>query len=180
MSKQRILYISSNHPAIRPGGLESYTLDLYESLRGSDEFEPMFIARAGPPFTEPTCYHGWSPFAMVGDDPNQYLFYTNTFADHSAYDPLFGKWANKVVLTRFFREFLLAQKPDLVHIQHTIFLGYDLIRGDQEHAPRRADRLHAPRVRSRSATVTARWSGPSTRSSARRNRRGAATSASPR
>ena len=65
---------------------------------------------------------------MVGDDPNQYLFYTNTFADHSQYDPLFGRWANKQVLTRFFRDFLLAQKPDIVHIQHTIFLGYDLLR----------------------------------------------------
>jgi glycosyltransferase involved in cell wall biosynthesis len=135
VSKQRVLYISSNHPAIRPGGLESYTLDLYESLRGSDEFEPIFIARAGPPFTEPTCHHGWSPFAMVGDDPNQYLFYTNTFADHSAYDPLFGKWANKVVLTRFFREFLLAQQPDIIHIQHTIFLGYDLIRVIKDALP---------------------------------------------
>jgi glycosyltransferase involved in cell wall biosynthesis len=126
--RQRVLYISSNHPAIRPGGLESYTLDLYESLRDSNEFEPIFITRAGPPFTEPTPHHGWNPFAMVNEDPNQYLFYTNTFADHSAYDPLFGKWANKVVLTRFFKDFLLAQQPDLVHIQHTIFLGYDVIR----------------------------------------------------
>jgi glycosyltransferase involved in cell wall biosynthesis len=128
MPRHRLLYITSNHPAIRPGGLESYTLDLYEAMRLSGEFEPVLVARAGPPFTEPSSHHGWSPFAMVGDDPNQYLFYTNTFADHSQFDPLFGRWANKQVLTRFFRDFLLAQKPDIVHIQHTIFLGYDLVR----------------------------------------------------
>jgi glycosyltransferase involved in cell wall biosynthesis len=128
MPKRRLLYISSNHIAIRPGGLESYTHDLYEAFRGSDEFEPIFIARAGPPSTEPTCDHGWSPFAMVGDDPNQYLFYTNTFVDQSAYDPLFGRWNTKVSLTRFFRDFLVAQQPDVIHIHHTIFLGYDLIR----------------------------------------------------
>jgi glycosyltransferase involved in cell wall biosynthesis len=126
--KHRVLYISSNHPTIRPGGLESYTLDLYAAMRNSEDFEPIFIARAGPPFTEPTCHHGWSPFAFAGDDPNQYLFYTNTFADHSQFDPLFGRWANKQVLTRFFRDFLLAQKPDIVHVQHTIFLGYDVLR----------------------------------------------------
>jgi glycosyltransferase involved in cell wall biosynthesis len=128
MRKHRLLYISSNHAAVRPGGLESYTQDLYESFRASEDFEPILIARAGPPFTEASCYHGWSPFALAGDDPNQYLFYTNTFADHSQYDPLFGRWANKRVLTRFFSEFLLAQRPDIVHVQHTIFLGYDLLR----------------------------------------------------
>jgi glycosyltransferase involved in cell wall biosynthesis len=128
MRKHRILYITSNHAAIRPGGLESYTQDLYEAMRDSEDFEPILIARAGPPFTDDTCYHGWSPFGLAGDDPNQYLFYTNTFADHSQYDPLFGRWANKQVLTRFFTDFLLAQRPDVVHVQHTIFLGYDLLR----------------------------------------------------
>ena len=80
MAKQRVLYVSSNHPAIRPGGLEAYTLtstrrsglggvraDLHRARRAA-------VHRAHR-------YHGWSPFAMVNDDPNQYLFYTDTFAD---------------------------------------------------------------------------------------------------
>ncbi|OLE57821.1 MAG: hypothetical protein AUI36_14290, partial [Cyanobacteria bacterium 13_1_40CM_2_61_4] len=116
------------HPAIRPGGMELYALDLYEALRESADFEPIFLARAGPPFGEPTGYHGPSPFTMVGNDPNQYLFYTNTFADHSSWDPLFGKWANKQILSRFFRDFLLAQKPDIVHFQHFAHLGYEIVR----------------------------------------------------
>jgi glycosyltransferase involved in cell wall biosynthesis len=128
MARHKLLYITSNHAAIRPGGLESYTLDLYEAMKFSDDFAPLMIARAGPPFTEATCHHGWSPFALAGDDPNQYLFYTNTFADHSQFDPLFGRWANKQVITRFFRDFLLAHRPEIVHVQHTIFLGYDLLR----------------------------------------------------
>ena len=37
MARKRLLYVSSNHAAVRPGGLESYTQELYESLRGSDE-----------------------------------------------------------------------------------------------------------------------------------------------
>jgi glycosyltransferase involved in cell wall biosynthesis len=126
--KTRVLYVTSNHAAIRPGGLETYTQDLYEAMRESDDFEPILIARAGPPFTHETCFHGWSAFALVGEDPNQYLIYTNTFAPHSQFDPLFGRWTNKQVLTRFFAEFLLAQRPDIVHVQHSIFLGYDLLR----------------------------------------------------
>jgi glycosyltransferase involved in cell wall biosynthesis len=135
VSKQRVLYISSNHPAIRPGGMELYMVDLYEALRDSDDFEPIILARAGPPYTDPTGYHGWSPFTMVGKDPNQYLFYTNTFADLSSWDPLFGKWKNKQVLTRFIRDFLLAQKPDLVHFQHLWYLGYDTIRVTRNTLP---------------------------------------------
>jgi glycosyltransferase involved in cell wall biosynthesis len=115
--------------------MELYALDLYEELRKSGDFEPIFLGRAGPPFTEPTGYHGWSPFAMVGSDPNQYLFYTNTFADLSAWNPLFGRWANKQVLTRFIRDFLLAQKPDIVHFQHLAYLGYDIIRVTRNTLP---------------------------------------------
>jgi glycosyltransferase involved in cell wall biosynthesis len=72
---------------------------------------------------------------MVNDDPNQYLFYTNTFAGLEHYDVLFGTWRGKQVLTRFFRDFLLAQKPDLVHFQHTIFLGYDVVRVTKNTLP---------------------------------------------
>jgi glycosyltransferase involved in cell wall biosynthesis len=135
VSKQRLLYVCSNHPAIRPGGMELYAVDLYHALRESEDFEPIFLARAGPPFAEPTGYHGWSPFAMVGDDPNQYLFYTNTFSDLSGWDPLYGKWANKQVLTRFVHDFLVAQKPDLVHFQHLAYLGYDIIRVTRNALP---------------------------------------------
>ena len=30
--------------------------------------------------------------------------------------------------TRFFRDFLLGQRPDVIHFQHTRFLGYDMLR----------------------------------------------------
>jgi glycosyltransferase involved in cell wall biosynthesis len=126
--KKKLLYVSSNHLAVTPGGLETYTQDLYDSFRDSDDYEPVFLARAGQPFTEDSCYHGWSPFRILEDDPNQWLFYTNTFADLSQYDPLFGRWKGKQVLTRFFADFLEAQQPDIVHVQHTIFMGYELLR----------------------------------------------------
>ena len=39
------------------------------------------------------------------------------------------------MLTRFFRDFLLAQQPDIVHFQHTIFLGYDILRVTRNTLP---------------------------------------------
>jgi glycosyltransferase involved in cell wall biosynthesis len=120
--------VSSNHLSVRPGGLESYTQDLYEAFRDSSGFAPVYLARAGEPFTEDTCHHGSSPFAMVGDDPNQYLLYTDTFASPHPYDLLLGRRPDKQVLTRYFSDFLRAHEPDIVHFHHTNFFGYDVLR----------------------------------------------------
>jgi glycosyltransferase involved in cell wall biosynthesis len=107
--------------------------DLYEAFRESEEFEPIVLARAGQPFTEPTPHHGWSPWAMAGTDPNQYLFYTDMF--RSEWDRLNGRWAHKDILTRFYRDFLLAQQPDIVNIQHASFIGYDVVRTTKNTLP---------------------------------------------
>jgi glycosyltransferase involved in cell wall biosynthesis len=135
VSRRKLLFVSSNHPAISLGGLELYVLDLYEAFRNSQEFEPIFLSRAGAPFSETTRYHAGSPFALVNEDPNQYLFYTDIIADYASYDVLFGKSPVKQVLTRFFRDFLLAQQPDVVHFQHTLFLGYDIVRVTRNTLP---------------------------------------------
>jgi glycosyltransferase involved in cell wall biosynthesis len=133
--RRKVLLVSSNHAAIRPGGLESYTQGLYEALRSSEEFDPVYLARAGPPFTDLGCHHGWSPFAMVGDDPNQYLFYTDTFAEAEKFDRVFRRWAERQVLTRYYRDFLLAHKPDVVHFHHLNYLGWDILRVTRNTLP---------------------------------------------
>jgi glycosyltransferase involved in cell wall biosynthesis len=123
MSRKKVLYIVHTHPAIHPGGTQSYALQLYDAMRSSEEFEPLMLARSGPPQT--TSYdHRRSPVTLVGDDPNQFLFE----ADASGYEWFFGTSGNKVPLTRYYRDFLLAHKPDVVHFQHTLHFGLDMIR----------------------------------------------------
>jgi glycosyltransferase involved in cell wall biosynthesis len=123
MSKKKVLYVVHTHPAIRPGGTEGYALELYEEMRSSGEFEPVVLARSGPPQT--TGYdHRGSPVTLVGDDPNQFLFET----DGGDYEWFFGTPSNKATLTHHYRDFLLAQKPDVVHFQHTLHLGLDILR----------------------------------------------------
>jgi len=93
----KVLYVSHNHPAVRPGGLELYAQDLYEAAQARGDFEPVFLARTGPPYARVTRDETDSPFSLVGSDPNQYLFYTHIKPDLSNYDALFGRTADKLI-----------------------------------------------------------------------------------
>jgi glycosyltransferase involved in cell wall biosynthesis len=124
MTRRRVLYVVHNHPDVRPGGAEAYAYELYEAMKGSDEFEPLFLARTGRPVSRVDRYHPGTLLSRVTDDPNQYFFWT----DVTHFDWLHGKSPVKSILTRYFRDFLLATQPDVVHFQHTLFLGYDVLR----------------------------------------------------
>jgi glycosyltransferase involved in cell wall biosynthesis len=124
----KVLYVSPNHPAIRPGGLELYAQDLYDEARKAGEFEPLLLARTGPPFSRVTRDQTDSSFSLVGNDPNQYLFYTHTKPDLSNYDPLFGRPFVKDDLVDAYAGFLDAHRPDVVHFHHTLLLGFDILR----------------------------------------------------
>ena len=131
MSKPKVLYVAQNHPEVRPGGAEGYALDLYDAMREIGEFEPIFCARTGPPISEVKRYVGGSPFTSVNDDPNQYFFWT----DLTNYDWFYGRPADKSILFRFFRDFLLAHRPDVIHFQHTLFIGYEAVRVARQTLP---------------------------------------------
>lgn len=122
--KPKILYVSHNHPTIRPGGAEAYAYELYRAVRDGGEFEPLFLARTGPPVSISSRYHEGTLLTGVNEDPNQYFFYTDTLE----YDWLNGTPRGKAALTKYLRDFLRAQKPDIVHLQHTLFFGYDMLR----------------------------------------------------
>jgi glycosyltransferase involved in cell wall biosynthesis len=122
--KRKVLYVSHNHPAVRPGGAEAYALELYEAMRGSERYEPFFVARSGPPVSTTSRPHEGTLFAGINEDSNQYFFYT----DFAAFDWFYGTSPDKEVYTKYFHEFLEAYSPDIVHFQHTLFFGYDLIR----------------------------------------------------
>jgi glycosyltransferase involved in cell wall biosynthesis len=123
MSRPSVLYISHNHPAVRPGGAEAYALELYEAMRDRGEFEPLLVAKSGPPMSRALPHRG-TPFALAGADPREYFMLT-TLDD---WDAFLGTRRNKDLYVRHFREFLRTYRPDVVHFQHTLFLGYDLIR----------------------------------------------------
>jgi glycosyltransferase involved in cell wall biosynthesis len=129
--KTRVLYVCHNHPAVRPGGAEAYALELYSAMKTSDEFEPYFLAKGGPPMSTNLHRYPGSPFGTVNDDPHQHFIYT----DIGKYDRIMGVSTDRDLVTRQFHDFLTAIRPDIVHFQHTLFLGYDLIRETRNTLP---------------------------------------------
>jgi glycosyltransferase involved in cell wall biosynthesis len=67
----------------------------------------------------------------VGNGPDEYFFHT----DVEEYDWFLSSCRNKATYTRYFRELLTAYKPDVVHFQHTIFIGYDVLRETRRTLP---------------------------------------------
>jgi glycosyltransferase involved in cell wall biosynthesis len=120
----KVLFVTHGHPAIRPGGAEGYAFELYQALSERPDFEPIFLARAARPDTELSPRHRDAVIASATTEPNQYLMYT----DRASWDALFERRPEKSMLTNDFRDFLLAQRPDVIHFQHTWQIGYDAIR----------------------------------------------------
>src|SRR5687768_11477819 len=109
MRKTKVLFVLHNHPTLHPGGAEAYALELYESLRESDEFEPLMVARIGPTAASKPTAHPGAPFSSVGDDPDQYFLFTET--DNFDFFTMTSR--DKNLYTDYFAGFLRAHKPDI-------------------------------------------------------------------
>jgi glycosyltransferase involved in cell wall biosynthesis len=119
----RVLYVSHNHPTLHPGGAEAYALELYESMRERPGVEPVLLARIGSNVAHQRSGHPGTPFSTVNDDPNQYFVFTET--EHFDFFTLTSR--DKSLYSRHLTDFLLAHRPDVVHVQHTHFIGLDLL-----------------------------------------------------
>src|SRR4051794_19602540 len=124
MPKPKVLYVCHNHPSVRPGGAEAYALELYHGVREHGAFEPFLVARAGPPMSDRTLSHPGTALTTIAGDPNQYFLYTGD----RPFDYLNGTMTGKDFYTRVVANLLSALRPDIVHFQHTVHLGFDFIR----------------------------------------------------
>jgi glycosyltransferase involved in cell wall biosynthesis len=123
MRPLRVLYVSHNHPTLHPGGAEAYALELYEAMREAPGVEPILLARIGSNVARRRVSHPGTPFSSVNHDPNQHFVFTET----EDFDFFTLTAREKSLYSRHLTDFLLAQRPDVVHIQHTHFIGLDLI-----------------------------------------------------
>jgi glycosyltransferase involved in cell wall biosynthesis len=123
MSDLRVLYVAHNHPTLHPGGAEAYALELYEAMRETPGVEPLLLARIGTNVARRRVAHPGTPFSAVNGDPGQYFVFTET--EHFDFFTLTSR--DKALYTRHLTDFLLAHRPDVVHLQHTHFIGIDLL-----------------------------------------------------
>jgi glycosyltransferase involved in cell wall biosynthesis len=126
----KVLYVCHNHPAIRAGGAEIYAYELFRAVRDAGEFEAVFMAKAGPPFTDHSPDRE-SRFGLFDEDPREYYFATR--AGEFAGVPAIAR--RKTMYVDEWRRFLELEQPDIVHFQHTLFLGYDMLRATRRILP---------------------------------------------
>lgn len=129
-----VLYVCHNHPSIRPGGAEAYAHELFRSVRESGDFDAVFLAKGGPPLGTSGRLHEGTVIAPVDDGPDEYFFFTDGYR----FDWLLGTITDKDFYTRHLRRFLEALRPDVIHFQHTLFLGYDVLREVRNTLPHAA------------------------------------------
>lgn len=123
MSDLRVLFVAHNHPTLHPGGAEAYALELYEEMREMPGIEPMMLARIGSNVARRRVAHPGTPFSSVNGDPGQQFVFTET--EHFDFFTLTSR--DKSLYSRHLTDFLLAHRPDVVHLQHTHFIGVDLV-----------------------------------------------------
>jgi glycosyltransferase involved in cell wall biosynthesis len=124
-----VLFVAHNHPAVRPGGAEAYALEVHRAFRARG-VESVFLAKAGPPMSPEPPPGDRRIWPRPGGD-NEWFFWT----DLAGWDALNGTFRDKKLYTKVFGEFLLEHRPDVVHFQHTAFLGYDLVRAARRFLP---------------------------------------------
>lgn len=134
IKKKTVLYICHNHPSVRPGGAENYAHELFTSFDDSDEYDAVFLAKGGPPVGYSGRHHEGTLIAPVGQRPDDYFIYTDGYT----FDWLNGSITDKNFYTHHLANFLAAVRPDVVHVQHSSFLGYDLLRAIRNTLPQAA------------------------------------------
>jgi glycosyltransferase involved in cell wall biosynthesis len=118
----RVLFICHNHPALYPGGAEGYAWHVFRRMRESAEIDPIFLARIG--ITPATPTRPESAMGAFDEGEDEYWI----FGDISNFDKLNQRQLEKSLFTDHLRGFLLEHRPDVVHVQHTLYLGVDLLR----------------------------------------------------
>jgi glycosyltransferase involved in cell wall biosynthesis len=125
VSNRRVLFVCHGHPADRPGGAENYAHQLHLAMRERRGWQSVFLARSGPPHTRTPRRTDGSRVVAVATRSDEYLLLTDGYD----YDWLNGTVRHdKSLYTRHLRAFLNELRPDVVHFQHTLFIGYDAIR----------------------------------------------------
>lgn len=121
----KVLSVCHNHPDLSPGGAEIYAYELFQEMRGRPDVEAIFMARA-----QATDLHAQNKLGAMDGDPQQLL------VDVGDFDYFMGEARSKTTLVEHLADYIHRLQPDVVHFQHTLHLGYDMVRMVRAILPR--------------------------------------------
>ncbi|MEM9557363.1 MAG: glycosyltransferase family 4 protein [Acidobacteriota bacterium] len=122
----KILFLSHGHPSLQVGGAEVYAYELFKGIRDLPGFEAVFLARSSEPGHNA---RGGTPFRGLDGRSDEILWQSGRFEGFYKVQP------EKDVYTVHLRELLEEWRPDLVHVQHTDGIGYDILREIRRTVP---------------------------------------------
>ncbi len=100
-----VLFVCHGHPKVRAGGAETYAYELHAALRKREDWNPIFLAKSGPPLSRSGRPHDGTYFSSVEGADDEYFMY----ADGYDFDWLYGTMRqDKQLYTQHLRRFLLA------------------------------------------------------------------------
>ena len=123
-SKKTVLFICHNHPSVRPEEPRRTRSSCTVTFATSGEFESVFLAKGGPPLSVAGRQHLGTCVAPVNGCRGR-VFRVHGWTTTST--GCSGR-PRQGALHEASAGFLDAIRPDVVHFQHTLFLGYDLLR----------------------------------------------------
>ena len=115
----RVLFLVHNHPSFHPGGAEIYALHLHRAMQRSGRFECLLVAAAtGRHFP----HHMNRAFFRVREEEPSELVWSVTH-----FDDFYFTSHDKTNYTQDLRSLLKSFQPDVVHVQHTLQLGLEVL-----------------------------------------------------
>jgi glycosyltransferase involved in cell wall biosynthesis len=129
--KRKVLFVANDHPALHRGGVETYVRELYNAVRDSGDYEPLLIARIGSEDGVRRSHRPGAPIASFDEDPHEYVI----AMDHGGFDFLHMTFRDTSLYTRYFADFIDAQRPDVVHFQDSLYVGCEAISVVRQRLP---------------------------------------------
>ena len=124
----RVLYIAHNQMRVSPGGAEAHTAEVFEAMRRTPGVDAYLLSRTGPPVTP--AEQRADRVQPIDGAPGEFSLYTN----FTELDPFYLRITDAAYV-RAVRTFVEELNPDVVHVQHTLGLGYDVLRIIRETLP---------------------------------------------
>lgn len=116
--KSRVLLISHYHPELIRGGAQQCCYELFEGLKQEPGIEPFFLAATDG--TYPALYKPGATLTGFDGRENEYLYLSTD------YDWLWHRTRSPAHIAAF-ANLLETLRPDVVHFQHFMLLGIDML-----------------------------------------------------
>jgi glycosyltransferase involved in cell wall biosynthesis len=124
----RYLSIALYHPSVLRGGAQAVAKDLFDVATADPDCESASLLAAIDTASFPEHDKVGAAITRLGEAPNEYLLLTRVF--DSFYHVVYDARRQKAL-----RRFLRREKPDVVHVHHSLLIGLEALELIRQECP---------------------------------------------